>query len=372
MTEVELKYDGIPAPFLVRDRLTQGYTRPPLLLNGNGNIALGQKTAAALGNLICQRNDVKPAFRDLLMSDLYAEPVGHYPDGHRRIHSVSQEFSGRKVFIFQNPWPKPDIRLFETFLMIDAVRRGGADSITAVIPYFAYGRGDRKNAPRVPIEASIVAQILEFLGINRLITLDLHAEQTMGAIKEPWDNLYASHLMIPRILKDIDSSDGIIMSTDAGGLKRAIAHAKRIKARGIAFVIKEREVDETSSHPNSLLFIGDVHGRSVAIIDDESVSLASVKTAVTEAANNGANKILACISHLKDADAGDNEDFPKMWENLNTMPPEFVRLVTTDSVDHLSQIRNHPLVEVLDTSAFWAEVIWRTAFGVRLGPDLID
>ena len=306
------------------------------------------------------------------MEELYAEPAGRYPDGHIKIFSITTECTGRHVFIFQTPWPKPNERIMEVLFMIDAARRAGAAQITAVLTHFAYGRGDRKNEPRVPIEASLVAKLLEFAEAKRIITLDLHAEQTEGSVLIPWDNLYASHFMIPRLLQEIDPENGRIMSTDAGGLKRAGAYSKRSKAQGIAFDVKEREVNEQASDPNSRLFIGDVCDRDVAIVDDESVSLSSLHTAAWEAARNGARKIVAAISHLKDANSEDNTDFPMMWNRLNNMPTQFTKLITSDTVDHLPQIRNHPLVEILDTSPFWAEVIWRTAFGIQLSPDLID
>lgn len=357
------------APFLVKDRLTNGFTRPPLLLCGNGNLDLGQRTSSVLGSLICDRNDVAPQLKNLLMADLYDAPASRFPDGDRRI-KITPQCTGREVFIFQTPFPNQDSALMEVFLMADTARRAGAKSITTVLTYYAYGRKDRKDEPRVPISASLVAHLLTAAGTDRVITLDVHADQIQGMILNPWDNLYASRLIVPRVRELIESSNCRVLCTDVGGIARGKAYKKRIPAQGVAFVIKEREINENTSHPDSLLFIGDVEGKDVVIVDDESVSLSSIKNAADEAARHKARNIIAVVSHLKDSE--DNDDLPKMWENLNDLPPQFTRLLTTDSIVHQERVRNHRLVEVVDTSSFWAEIIWRTAFGVPLNPDLID
>lgn len=365
-------YSGFKEPLLIRDRKTGGLARPPLVVCGRGNPVLGRETTQALGALICERNEFDASRIEELMAEIYDAPASQWPDGHRRISRIKSELTGRQVFIFNNPWPRPDERLMETLMMIDAVRSAGSASINVVLPYFAYGRDDKKIDARTPIGARVVAQMLQTIGANRIITLDLHAEQTTSTVWTPWDNLYASHMMIPALLAEIDPDNAIFMSTDTGGLKRVDAFNKRAKGKGIAFDLKARLLNADTSEPEAIAFIGDVEGRDVVILDDESVSLSSISIAAKAAAKNKARRIIAGVSHLKDARPEDNSDFPKMWESLNDLPPQFMKLITTDTVDHLPEIREHPLIKILPTADFFAEVVWRNFSGVSLSPDLID
>ncbi|OGK15734.1 hypothetical protein A2774_00620 [Candidatus Roizmanbacteria bacterium RIFCSPHIGHO2_01_FULL_39_12c] len=360
------------SPLLIKDRKSGVTTPPPLILCGNGNLELGRQTSKALGDLICERNGFDTLRKEELQVEIFDNPTDKWPDQHIRSSRIKTEMTGRYVVIFNNPWPQPDKRLMETFFLIDAARTAGAGYITVVLPYFAYGRGDKKAEARTPIEARVVARVLEMLGSNRIITLDLHAEQTTGSVLIPWDNLYSSHLMIPEIKIEIDPDNAVYMSTDTGGLKRADAYNKRAEGKGIAFEIKARKLNADTSDPEVSAFVGNVDGRDVVIIDDESVSFSSIYLAAMSAVEHGARSVIAVVSHLKDGYSEDNTDFDKMWNLLNGMPSQFRRLITTDTVDHLPEIRNHPLVKIIPTANFFAEIIWRNFSAVSLSPDLID
>lgn len=361
--------DRPPAPFLINDYLHQMYVRPPLLLVGQGNLEAGRRVRDRLLDLVCERNDVKPGLKEVLATDMYDEPGGRYPDGHTAV-KIHPACTQRPVFILQNAYPNPDTRLMEVFQMADAARRAGATDITAILPYYPYGRDDRKTQPRVPISASLVANLLTASGVNRIITEDIHAEQTTGSIQNPWDNLYASTVFIPELREMINPRNTVMMSPDAGGLKRANAYKKRLGAVGVAFVMKNRELNEEASNPEAVMFVGDVKNREVVLIDDESVSLSSLYNGAWAAADGGAEKIVILLSHLKYAE--ESQEHEKMLERMGKLPPQTQAILTTDSVALPPEVVGHPLVKVIDTSPFWSEIIWRTTFGMQLSPDLID
>lgn len=369
IVETQFRAEAPPAPFLIHDYIHDNYTRPPLLIAGPGNIGSAHRVRDALSLLVCKRNDVKTGLRSLLEQDMYDEPVGRFPDGHAKVQ-IRPECTQRHVFILQGTYPNPDERLMEVFHMADAARKAGASEVTAILPYYAYGRGDRKTRPREPIAASLIARLLTQSGVTRIITEDIHADQTTGSVPEPWDNLYASVLMIPELGEMVNPQNTVVMSPDAGGMKRAIAYKKRLGARGVAHMIKDRDLDEQSSSPESLVFVGKVQGREVIIVDDESVSFSSLTNAARAAADNGAVRIIISLSHLKYAK--ENGEHEAMMANIGKLPPEVWAILATDSVDLPNEIIDMPIVKVLDSSPLWAEVIWRTTFGVGFNPDLID
>lgn len=285
----------VPQPFLILDKLHRTYVRPPLILSGPGNLELGHRVRNELSKIIQQRNNVKHNVAGLLVRDMYDEPVSRYPDGHAQVQ-IRPSCDQRKTFILQNTYPDPDSRLIEVLLMADAARRAGTKDITAILPYYPYGRGDRKTAPREPIPASLIATLLETAGIRTVITQDIHAEQTTGSIPHPWNNLYASTLFIPELKEIVNPQKTIIMAADVGTMKRATAYKKRLGALGVALMIKNRELNEKSSNPEAVLFVGDVVGKEVVIVDDESVSFSTIHNAAHEAVRNGAERIIVVLS----------------------------------------------------------------------------
>jgi ribose-phosphate pyrophosphokinase len=182
--------------------------------------------------------------------------------------------------------------LVELTIMIDAFRRSSAARITAVLPYYGYARQDRKDKPRVPISAKLVANILSAAGTNRVLTMDLHKAQIQGFFDIPVDHLFAAPVIID-YLQRLDSPKVTIVSPDAGGAERARAYAKRLDAE-LAIIDKRRTDDGTAEVMN---VIGDVNGRTCIIQDDIIDTAGTITKAATALKNNGAARVIACAVH---------------------------------------------------------------------------
>src|SRR5687768_3331448 len=205
---------------------------------------------------------------------------------------IDENIRGADVFIIQPTSNPVDQHLMEMLVMIDAFRRSSAARITAVVPYYGYARQDRKDKPRVPISAKLVANILSAAGTNRVLTMDLHKAQIQGFFDIPVDHLFAAPVIIDYLTR-LDSPNLTMVSPDAGGAERARAYAKRLDAE-LAIIDKRRTDDGTAEVMN---VIGDVEGRT-CIIQDDIVDTAGT---ITKAANalkaNGAARVLACAVH---------------------------------------------------------------------------
>jgi ribose-phosphate pyrophosphokinase len=205
----------------------------------------------------------------------------------------------------------------EMFIMIDALRRASAARITAVLPFYGYARQDRKDQPRVPITAKLVANLLVAAGANRILTMDLHAQQIQGFFDIPVDHLYAAPVMY-EYLKKKRLRDLVVVSPDVGGLKMAYAYSQVLGA-GLAIVAKRRK---SASEVESMAVIGEIRGKDALLVDDLTETAGTLATAAELIKHKGAKKILACVSHAI----------------LNTMGVERLRkspideLVTTDTV----------------------------------------
>ena len=184
-----------------------------------------------------------------------------FSDGEFQI-SIKETVRGNEVFIIQSTCPPMD-NLMELLLMIDAAKRASAKRIIAVIPYFGWARQDRKDQPRVAIGAKLVANLLQAAGVNRIMTMDLHADQIQGFFEVPVDHLFASTLFAP-ILSKMDSSNLVIAAPDAGGSKRANAYAKYLNV-DLALCYKQRK---KANVIEDMTIIGDVKGKDVVIVDD--------------------------------------------------------------------------------------------------------
>ncbi|MDR2904400.1 MAG: ribose-phosphate pyrophosphokinase [Helicobacteraceae bacterium] len=205
---------------------------------------------------------------------------------------ISESVRGQDVFIIQPTCPPANDNLMETLLMVDALKRSSANSIIAVMPYFGYSRQDRKAAPRVPITAKLVANMLEAAGIDRLVTLDLHAGQIQGFFDVPVDNLYGEIIFTEHIASR-NLQNAIIASPDAGGVVRARAFAKRLDL-DVVIVDKRRERANVSEVMN---IIGDVNGKDVIIIDDIVDTAGTLVGAARVLKEKGASSVMACCSH---------------------------------------------------------------------------
>jgi len=217
--------------------------------------------------------------------------VSTFSDGEIRVE-IGENVRGRDVFLIQPTSPPVNQHLMELLIMIDAVKRASARRITAVIPYFGYARQDRKVAPRVPISAKLVADLLTTAGADRILTMDLHVGQIQGFFDIPVDNLYGSPVMIPYIHENF-KNDLVIVSPDAGGVARARAYAKRLGA-SLGLIDKRR--DETGK-AKAMHLIGDVLGKDVVIMDDIVDTGGTLSEAAKVILGHGALSVNACCTH---------------------------------------------------------------------------
>ena len=205
---------------------------------------------------------------------------------------IDENIRGTDVFVVQPTCAPVDQHLMELMIMIDAFRRSSAARITAVLPYYGYARQDRKDKPRVPISAKLVANILSAAGTNRVLTMDLHKAQIQGFFDIPVDHLFAAPVIID-YLSRLDSPNLAIIAPDAGGAERARAYAKRLDA-GLAVIDKRRSDDGTTEVMN---VIGEVEGRTCIIQDDIIDTAGTITKAALALKVNGAARVIACAVH---------------------------------------------------------------------------
>lgn len=243
------------------------------IISGTGHRALAEHIAASAGESLC---DVD---------------ITRFPDGEIFVKIV-ENVRGEDLFIVQSVSIEPNNYLMELLIMIDAAKRASADRITAVLPYYGYARQDRKDQPRVPITAKLVATLLEAAGADRVICLDLHAQQIQGFFDIPVDHLYASPVIV-KYLRSLDLDDLVVVSPDAGGLKMADAYSKLLGA-GIALVGKQRKSAE-DVEANHL--VGEVEGRNTLLVDDMTSTAGTLTAAAKLLQKAGAKSIRAAVSH---------------------------------------------------------------------------
>src|SRR5215475_14059787 len=188
--------------------------------------------------------------------------VTAFPDGETFV-KIEENVRGEDVFVVQSTSPPTNHYLMEMFIMMDALRRASASRITAVLPFYGYARQDRKDQPRVPITAKLVANLITAAGANRILTMDLHAQQIQGFFDIPVDHLYAAPVMYEYLHKK-DIQDLVVVSPDVGGLKMAYAYAQQLDA-DLAIVAKRRT---TATEVKSFAVIGEIRGRNVLMVHD--------------------------------------------------------------------------------------------------------
>ncbi len=251
-------------------------------MNVTGNIKIFTGNAhKALSEEICNE----------LSCDLGRAATPRFSDGEFNF-SIGENVRGTDVFLVQPTCPPSDTHLMELLIMIDAFRRASADRVTAVIPYFGYARSDKKDRPRVPIAAKLVANLLTTAGANRVITIDLHAGQIQGFFDIPVDHLYAAPVMVKYFQEEI-TDDLIVVAPDTGGAERARAYAKRLDA-GLALCDKRREKANVAEVMN---VVGDVEGKNCLIIDDMCDTGGTICKVAEALHKSGAKSIQACFVH---------------------------------------------------------------------------
>ena len=224
--------------------------------------------------------------------------VSQFPDGETFV-KIDENVRGSDVFVIQSTCPPANHYLMELFIMIDALRRASAARITAVIPFYGYARQDRKDQPRVPITAKLVANLLIAAGANRVLTMDLHAQQIQGFFDIPVDHLYASPVQLDYI-RSLELENLTVVSPDAGGIKRAHDIAT-ILDRPLAIVSKQRK---SAQDVEATTLIGEVNGMNILLVDDLTETAGTLTSAAGLLKRRGAKKIYACVSHALLNDLG--------------------------------------------------------------------
>jgi len=214
-----------------------------------------------------------------------------FPDGESFVR-IKENIRGADVFIIQSTCNPANQNLMELFIMIDAARRASAARITAVIPFYGYARQDRKDQPRVPITSKLVANLLVSSGANRVLTVDLHAQQIQGFFDIPVDHLYASPVLFEH-LKDIETDNLTLFSPDIGGMKMASAYARMLDVP-LGFIAKRRT---SASTVEAVSLVGETEGRDILLIDDMTETAGTLCAAAKLLKENGAKSVTAAVSH---------------------------------------------------------------------------
>ena len=250
---------------------------PLKVFAGNSNPSLAEKIALYL------KEEVGVGLGDIELT--------RFSDGEISCH-IRENVRGTDVFVIQSTCNPANDNLMELLIMLDTLKRASAVRITAVIPYFGYARQDRKHKPRVPISAKLVADLLEKAGANRIITMDLHANQIQGFFDIPVDHLYASAIFIP-YFRNMEFENLCIVSPDAGGAERARAYSKRLDA-SLVLVDKRREKANEAEVMN---VVGDVKDKDVIIVDDIIDTAGTLVKTAKALRERGALRIFAAASH---------------------------------------------------------------------------
>jgi len=230
--------------------------------------------------------------------DLGQCTVTTFPDGETFV-KIEENVRGEDVYVIQSTSPPTNHHLMELFIIMDALRRASASRITAVIPFYGYARQDRKDQPRVPITAKLVANLIVAAGANRILTMDLHAQQIQGFFDIPVDHLYAAPVMYD-YLKQKRLSNLVVVSPDVGGLKMAYAYSQVMEA-SLAIVAKRRK---SPTDVESMAVIGEIRGKNVLMVDDLTETAGTLTNAADLLQKKGAKHIYACVSHAILGDVG--------------------------------------------------------------------
>jgi ribose-phosphate pyrophosphokinase len=269
--------------------------------------------------------------------------VSSFSDGEIRIR-VEENVRGADVFVVQSCCNPVNDSIMEMLIMIDALKRSSANRITAVIPYFGYARQDRKDQPRVPISAKLVADIITTAGADRVLTMDLHASQIQGFFNIPVDNLYALPVLMEYITKR-KIADVVVVSPDAGGVERARAFAKRLQAN-LAIIDKRRE---GPNQAQVMKIIGDVQGKSALLLDDMIDTAGTIVQGAQACMEKGAREVWAGCSHGVLSGAA----LERLQQSC------LGEVLVTDSIPLRGKEKQCPKLKVLSVAPLFGEAIRR-------------
>ncbi|MGE4293523.1 MAG: ribose-phosphate diphosphokinase [Desulfovibrio sp.] len=292
------------------------------IISGSANSKLAEDICEHLGTRLC------PMLRE------------QFSDGEIRIE-IGDNVRGDDVFVIQPTCTPVNFHLMELCIILDALKRASANRVTAVVPYYGYARQDRKVAPRAPISAKLVADFLSTAGMDRIVTVDLHAGQIQGFFNCPVDNLYAAPVLLD-YLKKLDD-DLVIISPDAGGVERARAFAKHMGA-GLAIIDKRRD---KPNQAQAMHVIGDVKDKLAIIIDDMIDTAGTMCAGANVLLDNGAKGVMACATHPVLSG-------PAIERLENSV---FTKVLVTDTIPLRAEARNCSKIEVLSVASLLAKAI---------------
>ena len=295
------------------------------IVSGNANIQLAQDICRELNIPLGKAN------------------VKKFSDGEIQVE-IEENVRGMDVFVVQSTCTPVNRSLMELLIMMDAIKRASAERITAVIPYYGYARQDRKVAPRVPITAKLVADLITTAGSDRLLTVDLHAGQIQGFFNIPVDHLYSAPVIVEYIKKQY-ANNLVIVSPDAGGVERARAFAKRLGAT-LAIIDKRRPQPNES---NIMNIIGDIQGKTALLLDDMVDTAGTLTQAANALRKEGAQKIVACCTHPVLSG--------KAIEKI--MQSDLEELVVTDTIPLREEAKACKKIVVLSVAELLGEAIKR-------------
>ena len=294
------------------------------IFSGSSNPELAKAIAAHLGE-------------ELAPVDLV-----NFPDGETFVR-VKNSVRGQDVFVVQSVCGRPNEMLMELLIMVDALRRASADRITAVLPIYGYARQDRKDQPRVPITAKLVANLLVAAGANRVLTMDLHAEQIVGYFDIPVDHLHATPV-IYKYLSSKKFKNPVVVSPDTGSVKKAYAYSQLFRC-GLAITAKQRKgADDVEAYS----LVGDVEGKDVIMVDDLTSTCGTLIAAAKQCADHGARSIHAAVTHGLLNETG--------LERLKNSP--ITELIVTDTVPQ-HQYAADARITTLSVAELFGEAIRR-------------
>lgn len=301
-----------------------------IVFSGTANLPLAEKMMRHLGG---QLGNIQ---------------IRRFLDGEIHVKIVDN-IRGKDVFLVQPICGQPNEMLMELLIMIDAARRGSAARITAVLPYYGYARQDRKDQPRVPISAKLVANLLVAAGANRVLTMDLHAQQIQGFFDIPVDHLHASPVLVS-YLRELKLNKPLVVSPDTGGAKTAYTYSQLL-GTGLAIVAKQRLGD---AEVDAFSVVGDVEGCDVIMIDDMTTTCGTLCAAAKILKEHGATSIRAAVTHAPLTDKG--------MERLMDAGDYLTELVVTDTIllrKDLTEGKLPVQVKVLSVAGLLGEAIRR-------------
>ena len=270
-----------------------------------------------------------------------------FSDGELRV-AFKENIRGEDVFLIQSTNP-PSENLMELLLMLDAAKRASAKTVTAVIPYFGYSRQDRKDQPRVPISARMVLDLIAAVGVDRMITMDLHSPQIQGFTNVPFDNLYSRIVLFNKLQQyNLNYDSGVVLAPDVGSAKMSQAYAKKL-GLGFALIDKRRPTHNVAKVVN---LIGDLNNKQVFIIDDMIDTAGTICNAAVTAIDNGATSVIAIATHPVLSG--------KAIERLEESPIE--KVIVSDTIEMLEDKIFNKL-EIISISKIFAETIKRINSG---------